>query len=106
VENEGKKFLQNIVKDEDNTNVQQIPPTVAPPLVSTSAQLLNTPDNEIQNEDPDFILISKVNIVQKFSTSMNEMKIKLGFHEKLVEQKTNGKSIDSQKGNRKSNESR
>jgi hypothetical protein len=60
VENEGKKFLQNIVKDEDNTNVQQIPPTVAPPLVSTSAQLLNTPDNEIQNEDPDFILISKV----------------------------------------------
>jgi hypothetical protein len=30
---------------------------------------------------------------------MNEMKIKLGFHEKLVEQKTNGKSIDSQKGN-------
>jgi serine/threonine protein kinase len=66
VENEGKKFLQNIVKDEDNTNVKQIsPPTVAPPLVSTSAQPLNTPDNEIQNEDPDFILISKVKLDKK-----------------------------------------
>jgi hypothetical protein len=97
VENEGKKFLQNIVKDEDNTNVQQIPPpTVAPPLVSTSAQPLNTPDNEIQNEDPDFILISKVMVNESlvnqlrpitsevFSTSMNEIKIKLEFGIKIM----------------------